>query len=215
MSAQLAGLDRAPAGWKLGVGTAAAMEAAGTTGPLLGYLTAATRLDDGASVGIEGWTNPVIEPEIAIFVGADLEPGAGRDEAAAAISGLGTAFEVVDIDRPLSEVEELLAGDIFHRAYLLGAPVAARAGGLTDGLDLSVVKNGEEVARTDAPEAAVGNLVDLTLHTVSYLAAVGRRLEAGQFIISGSVVPPIPLAPGDSLHYSDGAELGRLQLNFA
>lgn len=214
MNAQFAGLDDAPAGWKLGVGTAAAMEAAGTSGPLLGYLTEATRVDDGAPVDVAGWANAVVEPEVAIFTGADLEPGAGRDEVAAAISGLGMAFELVDIDRPLDAVEENLAGDIFHRGYVLGAPVAARAGASTDGLDLRVAKNGEEVARTDAPEAAVGDLVDLTLHTVRYLAAFGHKLEAGQFIISGSVVPPVPLASGDEVIYRAG-DLGELSLRVA
>ena len=40
-----------PLGWKLGLGTPAAMEKAGTTAPLVGFLTDRGLLEPGADVG--------------------------------------------------------------------------------------------------------------------------------------------------------------------
>lgn len=202
-----------PVGWKLGLGNEAAMQAAGTSGALLGYLTAATGLEDGASIDIGGWQKAAIEPELVIYLGADVAADAGRDEAEAAIASIGMALEIVDIDLPLSEVEELLAGDIFHRHYVLGPGLDQFAGGRVDGIELAVGINGEEVANTSDPTALVGDLVDLTRHASGYLAACGRRLEAGQFIISGAVIPPLFPAPGDNLTY-DASALGELSLSF-
>jgi 2-oxo-hept-3-ene-1,7-dioate hydratase len=47
----------------------------------------------------------------------------------------------------------------------------------------------------------------------SYLAAHGGALEPGQRIICGSVVPPVSVAPGDSLDVSFGP-LGALRISF-
>ena len=200
-------------GWKLGLGAKAAMEAAGTSGAILGHLTADSRLVDGDTADIEGWEKPMLEPEIAIYLGSDLPAGASREQAEAAISGLGIAYELVDFDRPLEEVEQILAGNIYHRSYMLGEAVSARAGGDTDGIALEVLRNGEVAAESSDPEAVVGNFVDLTVHTANYLVAFGQRLEAGHFIICGSVVPPVLPESGDRVEYR-GGDLGQLSIAF-
>lgn len=215
MASQMERLESGSAvvGWKLGLGAKAAMEAAGTSGPILGYLTSDSRLVDGAAADIQGWQKAALEPEIAIYLGATLPAGAEREQAEAAISGLGIAYELVDLDQPLEQVEKILSGNIFHRSYMLGEAVSARAGGDTSGIALEVLRQGEVVVESSDPEAVVGNLVDLTLHTADYLAAFGRTLEAGHFIISGSVVPPILPEPGDRVEYR-GGDLGQLTLSF-
>jgi 2-keto-4-pentenoate hydratase len=43
-----------PLGWKVGFGSAAAVEALGTDRPLVGFLTDAALLDDGATVPVGG-----------------------------------------------------------------------------------------------------------------------------------------------------------------
>src|SRR5215212_1971699 len=45
-----------PIGWKLGLGTAAAMEQHGTTAPLVGFLTDRGVREPGAELSIGGWT---------------------------------------------------------------------------------------------------------------------------------------------------------------
>ena len=107
-------------GWKLGMGVPAAMAKLGTDAPLVGYLLAPARVDDGGTVSLDGWGNAKLEPEIAVHMGADLAPGASRAEAEAAIAGLGVAIELVDLDPDADDPEAILAADIFQRHVLLG-----------------------------------------------------------------------------------------------
>ncbi|MGH9169030.1 MAG: hypothetical protein ACRD02_14505 [Acidimicrobiia bacterium] len=99
-----------PIGWKVGFGAPAARERLSIMAPLVGFLTDATVLQSGARVSIGGWTRPVVEPEVAVHMAADLGEGADRDAVRAAIGGLGPAIELADVDLDLLEVEPILAG---------------------------------------------------------------------------------------------------------
>ena len=89
-----------PIGWKAGFGAPAWRERFRTDGPLIGFMTEATLLEDGAEFDISGWARPVAEPEIAAYLGSDLPPGSGLEETRAAISAIGPAIELADIDPP-------------------------------------------------------------------------------------------------------------------
>src|SRR3954453_9290353 len=133
-------------GWKLGVGVPAAMAKLRTDAPLVGYLLEPARVDDGAAVSLDGWSHPKLEPEIAVHLGADLAPGASREQAEAAIAGLGVAIELVDLDPGADDPEAILAADIFQRHVLLG-PVVEGAG--ASGVSARALVNGEEAAATE------------------------------------------------------------------
>jgi 2-keto-4-pentenoate hydratase len=193
-----------PLGWKVGYGAPAAAAQLGIDRPLVGFLTDRSVLPDGATVEIGGWGNPRLEPEIAVHMGADVGPGASRDEAGAAISGLSAAIELVDVYPPTTDVQEILAGNIFHRHVILGPSDETRRDG--EGIGGRVLLGGEQIASTDNPAALTGELLEVVRLTAELLEACGERLRAGEVIITGSVLPPIDLAPGQDLT----AELGPL-----
>jgi 2-keto-4-pentenoate hydratase len=204
-----------PIGWKLGLGTPAAMEQHGTSAPLVGFLTDRGLREPGSELAIGGWTKATAEPEIAVHIATDVPEGADLDAVAAAIGGLGAAFEIVDIDG--GEVEEILAGDIFHRHVVLG-PARAFAGGATDpGVALAdlrgELRHGNEVQRVDDPLALVGDPIAAVAHLASHLAAFGETVRAGEVLITGSIVPALAVAPGDQLRYRLDP-LGELALTF-
>lgn len=188
-------------GWKVGVGAHASMAAAGIPAPLVGYLSSHTRLESGAALSVSGWHRPMLEPEIAIYLGTDVAGGADPDQARAAIAAIGSAIEMADLDTELSNLEQVVGGNIFHRAVILGEPDGSRAGGRVDDLTVAVQRGDDTVAQTDDVTALTGSPVDLVMHVSSWLAATGQRLEAGQVIISGSVVPIIAVEAGDSVTY--------------
>jgi 2-keto-4-pentenoate hydratase len=184
-----------PIGWKLGLGTSAAMEQHGTSAPLVGFLTDRTLVQSGAGVDVGGWGKPTAEPEMAVHVAADLPPAADRATVAAAISGLGVAFEVVDISG--GEVEEILAGDIFHRHVVLGP---ASAG--IEAADLrGEIAYRDEVIVADDPLAQVPEPIAAVAHLSAHLAAFGETVKAGDVLITGSIIPALALAPGDRVSY--------------
>ena len=81
-AARRAALDAGAArlGWKAGFGTAAAMANLGTAGPLVGFLTDATLLPSGSEIDVEGWGKAVLETEVAVRLGADVEAGGSAED---------------------------------------------------------------------------------------------------------------------------------------
>lgn len=192
-------------GWKAGFGAPTALASLGTDRPLVGYLTEDRSLPAGASVDVSGWTRPVLEAEVAAHLAADLGPGATSAEALAAVGGWSVAIELADLDRTPDDVEAIVAGNIFHRHVLLGPVVATRP----DPLVFVLTRDGAEAARTSTPEALTGELGAVLASMADTLAACGAGIRRGDVVITGSVVPPVPVANGSTwLVEADG--LGRV-----
>ena len=192
-------------GWKLGFGAPAALERMAIDGPLVGFVTDAGLAPDGVEVPVADWANPWFEAEIAVHLGADVPGDADREVVVDAISGLGPAIELADVDAPPGEdPEPVVAGNIFHRRVILGP--ADRERRSAEGIRAATRRNGELVAETDDPEALTGELVTIIGHAAATLAACGEALRAGDVLIAGAVVPPLQVGPGDELE----ADLGLL-----
>lgn len=185
-----------PLGWKVGFGAPAAMARLGIDRPLVGFLTDRGLLADGDEVAVGGWHAPAIEPEIAVRVGEDL-----------GIEALAPAIELADVDGPPTDPERILAGNIFHRHVLLGPfdPQRRDVAGIVARVEL----DGEEVARTDDPEALPGRLPEVVAVVAEVLSEAGEPLRPGDVIITGSVVPPLQVRPGQRATVDLGA-LGAL-----
>jgi 2-keto-4-pentenoate hydratase len=173
-----------PLGWKVGFGAPAMLDKLGLDRPLVGFLTDRSRLPDGATVDIGGWTGPAFEAEIAVHFGPGGE-----------IAGLSPAIELADIDFPPDDAARILAGNIFHRHVVLGPVTQADPDAVTG----RVLRDGEEIAANHHPAGLTGRVADVVRLTAEALAAHGEEFRAGEVLISGSVVPPQPLAPGQRL----------------
>jgi 2-keto-4-pentenoate hydratase len=195
-SERVAGGDRA-IGWKLGFGAPSSLAHFGLSAPLLGFLAETTTFPPGATVSCAGWGRPVAEPEIAVHIGRDVKPG--FTPVADAIAGIGPAIELADIHPPSEDIEEILAGNIFHRAVILGAADPVRAGGTRDGMRARVTQDGIEVANTSDLEALTGDLIEIVGHAATLLDAAGERLRAGEVVITGSIVPPLAIERGQEI----------------
>ena len=190
-----------PLGWKVAFGAPASMERLGITAPIVGYLMHRVLLHSGKTISVTGWKNTLVEPEIAVHLNKDVPAGASRELAAAAIGGIGPAIEIVDADPPATaeNLEDTLAGDIFNRNIILGKNDVSRAGCVLHGLVGHILKNGVEVAPPATPAATDAELIDIVRHVAATLGAFGETLRAGQIIITGSIVTPMPMKGGDEL----------------
>lgn len=192
---------RRPIGWKAGFGAPAGLERFRLDGPLVGFLTDASLLDDGATVDIGGWSRPVAEPEIAVWIGQDIPRDGGEHEVRRAIRALAPAIELADVDPPPEEVEEILAGNIFHRGVILGPPDEAWAGGHIDGVTARITLGGEPVEAPDDLESLTGRVADVVGHLSRLIADAGEQVREGDVIITGSLTPPLPLTPATTVTY--------------
>jgi len=189
-------------GWKVGFGTAAAQERLEISAPLVGFLTDKVLLPSGARVPLAGWTKPAVECEIAVHMGKDLPKTAHRETTRAAIAAIGPAFELADLDIPSDDVEKILAGNIYNRNIVLGHADPSRAGGILDHLEARISRNGAEVVRTTDLQALTGDMIEVVSHVANLLSAVGETLRAGEFIITGTIIPHLWVQPKEYVTYT-------------
>jgi 2-keto-4-pentenoate hydratase len=91
----------------------------------------------------------------------------------------------------------------------------ARAGAAALGLMCRVKRRGSEFARTDDPQANTGKWVDIVRHVADVLAACGERLRGGEIIITGSVVPPLTIEPGEDAIAFEVDPIGAVAVRFS
>jgi 2-keto-4-pentenoate hydratase len=184
-----------PLGWKVGFNMPEIQQKLGIDRPLAGFLTSDGLLEDGAE-----WDDlPVIvESEVAVEIGDD-----GR-----AIVALLPALELADPPDLDLGVEQILAGNIFHRAVAFGPRVETREPGAG-----RILVNGEE-QHTLSAEQTVASLDAMVDAVAGRLADVGEELQPGDRIITGVLAPPHKASPGDTVRLElDG--LGGVELRFS
>jgi len=187
------------AGWKAGFGTAAWRERFGVAAPLIGFLLDATRQQPDARISIAGWATPLGEVEIALRLGQDVLGDATPEQALAAVDAIAPAIELVDLDPAPTDPSAVLAGNIFHRAWITGEFDTARAGGDLSGLVGHVTIMGTDLGPVTDLEAATGPAGEVLAEVARMAARHGRGLSAGDIVILGSIVPPTPLAAGGTV----------------
>jgi 2-keto-4-pentenoate hydratase len=186
-----------PIGWKIGFNLPKFQEQLGIDGPIAGFLTNDTVLEDGATWSIGEQGEVVVESEVAVELGGD----------ARSIVALLPALELADPPDLSIELEQILAGDIFHRAVAFGPRVETRAPGAA-----RILVNGEVQHEVDAETA--GAPLEETVEVVAgRLADADEQLRAGDRIITGVLAPPHKPAPGDQMRL-ELDEVGAVELRF-
>lgn len=205
-----AGAERV--GWKVGLNLPAVQQRLGIATTVVGHLTSDTRLDPLERFSLAGSVRPAAEPEIAAVLAADVAPGSSPEDVRAAIGQFAAAIEIVDVDLDFDDVEPIVAGNVFHRGFLLGTPA------VTAPEDLARI--GVRVSRNGSPEhevpvaEALGDPAAVLSVVAERLGQGGELLRAGDTVICGSLTPPLPVTPGDLIEVDYG-RLGELSCGFS
>jgi 2-keto-4-pentenoate hydratase len=208
------GSGDAALGWKVGFAAPAMLERLKISGPLVGSLLQSARVRSGSSVSLAGWTKPVAEPEIAVHIGRDLAPSSDLKTAEAAIAGISPAIELVDLDTAPEDPERILGGNIYQRHVVLPESTPAGAGSTAQGLTCRILRRGSEFALTTDPQRNTGDWIGIVRHVADLLAAFGERLRAGEIIITGSVVAPLIIEPGEEAIAFEVDPIGSVSIRF-
>jgi 2-keto-4-pentenoate hydratase len=158
----------------------------------------------------------VYEPEIALEIGETLDPATGPFNAArieAATRAVRPAIEIIGthlVPWTQAGAPNLAADNAAFGHWIVGAPVSdwSRLDLLDAPVTLSV--NGAVVA-TGNGRNVDGGAFGAAAELAKTLAARGRRLAAGDFITTGSVTTPVPVAAGQAV-VADFGPLGRVEL---
>jgi 2-keto-4-pentenoate hydratase len=189
-------------GWKVAFNAPAIQARLGLDGSLVAGLTEATlEIGDGPHA-LTGSTRLALEAEVAVWLARDLAPNASVEAAAAAIEAWAPAVELVDFDRPLDQLEQVLVEGVFHRALRLGERRKPAPGADLRGQLARVEHGGALVCEVDAREAT-GHAPEVLLHLSRLLAPHGEGLCAGDLVILGAMNP---------LTFAEAGKLFSLQL---
>ena len=184
------------AGHKIGCTTPTMQAMLGMTGPVRGWIRTPVLFETGAELPASDFQAPGIECEIAFRIGRDFAPGSGpfgRAEAAARIKDVMPAIEVVDNrygDWAALGVPSLIADDFFQAACVLGAVIPGIDPMTLDSVTGRTFINGEMIGQ-GAGSDVLGHPLDAVAWLAQDLAKTGRMLQAGQLVMTGSMVRPI------------------------
>jgi len=190
-------------GKKIGVTSAPVQEMLGVFQPDFGFLTDAMHYEDGAEIPIAGnLIQPRAEGEIAFRLKKDLVgPGVTEQDVLDATQSIMPCFEIVDsrIHDWKIKIQDTVSDNASCGVYTLGSNEVDPREFDLPGLQMKVYKNGE-LHSEGMGSAVQGNPLTAVAWRANTLGEFGIPFKAGEIILSGSLVPLIPVVAGDKMH---------------
>ena len=206
-------------GKKIGVTSKAVQDMLGVHQPDFGFLTDWMQVEGDIDVDAKGLIAPRAEAEIAFFLKDSLNgPGVTVADVMAATQAIAPCFEIVDSrirDWKISIVDTV-ADNASCGVYVIGKERLDPAGLVLPNLHVAVTKNGLPLSEGYG-HAVKGDPAQAVAWLANTLGDYGVTLDAGDVILSGSLVPLAPAARGDcfEMTLSDaGGPLGTCVANF-
>jgi 2-oxopent-4-enoate/cis-2-oxohex-4-enoate hydratase len=186
-------------GKKIGVTSKAVQDMLGVFQPDFGFLTDAMHVEGAIDIAAERLIQPRAEAEIAFILKSGLAgPGVTAADVIAATESIAPCFEIVDsrIDDWKIGIVDTVADNASCGVFVLGEARADPRTHDLPALRVSVTKNGSPLS--EGTGAAVqGNPAEAVAWLANTLGAYGVSLDAGDIILSGSLVPLEPASAGD------------------
>ena len=186
-------------GHKVALTTKASRDHLGVHEPCYGHILDRCVYPSDSEVPIGNLTAPHIEAEIAFVLGEDLRgPGVTSVDVMRATRGVLPSLELVDLK---VQGEGISANDVIIRNALHGGLVVCSRLCPMDGLDLQyegvTVEFNGELHGSGTGFEVMGNPINPVVWLANKLSEFGDYLRADETIISGSMVTPAELKPGD------------------
>lgn len=210
-------------GWKIAATSTAGQQHINVSGPLAGRILSGQVLPPGAVVSPAGNRMRVAEPEMALVMGRDLPPRTepyAQTEVMAAVASLHPSLEIPNsrfaVFTEAGEAQ-LLADNACAHQFMLGPPAPED----WRRLDLSTHSVHAEVRHRDGTgwtrqgsgAAVLGDPRIALTWLVNELSRLSVGLTAGQYVTTGTCMPPLALTEGDTVR-ADFGVLGQIGLQF-
>jgi 2-keto-4-pentenoate hydratase len=186
------------AGLKIATTTKIMQQLMGIDHPCGGTIFEKTVHASPARLRLSDYQHVVIECELAVKLARDL-PASGAaytaQSVAPAVGGVMPAFELIEdrnADYKQTSALSIIADNCWNAGIVVGAPVAYDPSRSLAGLAgrLAINNSGNHEGRTEDP-------LDTLAWIANLAAGQNRPLAAGMVVITGSVIPTLPIAPGD------------------
>jgi 2-keto-4-pentenoate hydratase len=183
-------------GWKLGYTSLVMREQMGVDQPNFGPLTDAMLVEDGADVAGR-FTQPRVEPEVALRFARDVPAGADRAVVLDAVESAHAALEIVDsvwADYRFT-IEDNTADGSSAAGIVIGPEIPLDR---IDDVAVTLELDGEEFGTGHGRDAS-GHPADGVVWLVAQLAERAERIRAGDVVITGGLTGAAPLAEGSEI----------------
>jgi 2-keto-4-pentenoate hydratase len=206
-------------GWKIAATSKAGQQHIRVDGPIAGCLLSARALEAGARIPLAGNNMKVAEAEFAFRMGKDLprrDAAYGVEEVLAAVATLHPAIEVPDsryTDFTRVGAAQLIADVACACWFLIGPEVRAdwRARDLV-AHQVALWRNGEVAGRGSGANV-LGDPRAALAWIANELCACSGGLRAGEVVITGTCLTPVPVSAGDGIK-ADFGDFGALEAQF-
>jgi len=182
-------------GWKVGLTAPAIQQQFGFHEPVFGCVLDSK--PSGHVFAAGELIAPGFENELCMRLRIDLSGTIDLEQARAAIDVVYPSLEIIETRGPFTEQIALaLADNAQQKTVILSAPSALPA-------DLAAIEalvsiNGVSVA-TGTGDAVLGNPLNSIVWLAGKLGACGRRLKAGEIVMTGSFTRQFPITAGDTI----------------
>jgi 2-keto-4-pentenoate hydratase len=207
-------------GWKIAATSTAGQRHIHVDGPLAGCLLSARAIEGGASVSLAGNNMKVAEAEFAFRMGRNLPKRAeayGVPEVLAAVASLHPAIEVPDSryeDFTRVGAAQLIADAACGCWFMIGP--ATRA----DWRAVDLARHGVNAYRNGAlaGQGSGANVLGDPRSALTWIAnelcVHGDGLRAGDVVMTGTCLTPVPVSAEDDIRMDFGA-FGTLEAGFS
>ena len=206
-------------GKKIGVTSKAVQDMLGVHQPDFGFLTDWMFVEGDIDVDGKALIAPRAEAEIAFILKKSLNgPGITAADVLDATESIAPCFEIVDsrIDDWKISIVDTVSDNASCGVYVMGEERLDPAGLDLPNLFVTVTKNGEPLSEGYG-HAVQGDPAQAVAWLANTLGAYGVTLDAGDVILSGSLVPLAPAVKGDRFEMvlsNESGPLGTCVANF-
>lgn len=186
-------------GKKIGVTSKAVQDMLGVLQPDFGFLTDRMWVEGEIDIAAHGLIQPRAEAEIAFILRKGLNgPGVTAADVIDATESIAPCFEIVDsrIDDWKIDIVDTVADNASCGVFVLGEMRADPRAHDLPALHVTVTKNGAPLSEGYG-HAVQGDPAEAVAWLANTLGAYGVTLDAGDVILSGSLVPLAPASRGD------------------
>lgn len=202
-------------GKKIGVTSKAVMNMLNVHQPDFGFMTNAMRYDDEMPIS-STLIQPRAEGELAFVLKKDLcGPGITNADVLAATEAVLPCFEVVDsrIENWQIKIQDTVSDNASCGLFTVNEAAAIDPRKLDLATVGMVVEKNGKVISTGAGAAALGSPVNCVAWLANTLGRFGITLNAGDIILSGSLVPLESVQAGDVMTVKAGG-VGNCTIQF-
>lgn len=186
-------------GLKMGLTSEAKMKQMQVNNPLYGYVFDYMAINDGETISMSDYIHPKAEPEIGFILNKDLEgPDVTLLDVLRATEHVFPAIEIIDSRYENFEftLPDVIADNTSASGVVLGASLRRPETLELDVVGVTLSINGD-IKALGAGANVLGHPANSIVRLVHMLSQVGKKVKAGDMILTGGITAAIPIKAGD------------------